>query len=770
MPNPMTPWHGGECPVPRGTRVDARHRDGEEYFDARAGEPGSRARSWHHDEGSVGDIVAWRLHEARTDWGGMPTRRIDSQMAHYQQIWREAYGARPQQPARVHAADVSTAASGRASLQAYVDDDIDPPTDRPPKGMPTMLKLPAEQKALDLSLTPMAAMIDLLPSPEAYKSLIDRLLVHTTLQLGNRLPGRSMTFRLELGAGRRRNLDRLRDTASALGALAAGNQIVVPCTAEHMAVVAEALGRALDYADLTHNHQQQLLWFGATQFGDTPTAETFLHATSHVPFDGDQSNASFETSLAANGLSAGVCLPLHRLALWQHRELIRLREGPYVAIPEALAKRMDTETLLREIPHLATKGSNKGKIAYTESTRKGVEDIQSVMKPGKYLRRVLKDTVSDQELKDMVAELYSAADFEIKTTAEADKIAEVYMDGPNSCMSHGRDKFQNTIDTDGDWRHPTEAYAHPDSAIELAWVEVQGRPAARVLINTQEKLHSTRYTSDWCRGAKGALDEWLIEQGFRYSPEALDGQPMAIIPLQNGGVLCPYIDASGRPVDDELIIGEGEFHAPHDKGYFYLDGRDAEEDGDEDEGHCDYGDHICHIEDLMAIDGHGDVCDGCRMDNFVRAFVNGSDCTYWMHEDDVIDLGITAGSRYDSADHVADDFDQWQRLDVVPLHDDGYALRTDTLELGDEDGDALDEFVHTDEVWQDPGSAPTAAVDCVEIDGLAIALEHAWFDTTNSEWCLTTDRDPEDDEDLIQVSRYVWRERDSADNVIDECA
>lgn len=60
------PWYSGECPVPRGTLVDVKHRDGEVYrrVPARyaAFEGNGSAYDWEHD-GSVGDIIAYRVSE-----------------------------------------------------------------------------------------------------------------------------------------------------------------------------------------------------------------------------------------------------------------------------------------------------------------------------------------------------------------------------------------------------------------------------------------------------------------------------------------------------------------------------------------------------------------------------------------------------------------------------------------------------------------------------------------------------------------------------------
>jgi hypothetical protein len=63
-------WGGGECPVPRGTLVDVRYRNGEEnhhigagiFFDDTGSNPDINAEDWNND-GSPLDIIAYRLHQ-----------------------------------------------------------------------------------------------------------------------------------------------------------------------------------------------------------------------------------------------------------------------------------------------------------------------------------------------------------------------------------------------------------------------------------------------------------------------------------------------------------------------------------------------------------------------------------------------------------------------------------------------------------------------------------------------------------------------------------
>lgn len=70
MGNEWIEWNGGECPVERGTLIDAKFRNGEETYHAKAGfrydDGGSNENycttDWDH-LGTDEDIVAYRLSE-----------------------------------------------------------------------------------------------------------------------------------------------------------------------------------------------------------------------------------------------------------------------------------------------------------------------------------------------------------------------------------------------------------------------------------------------------------------------------------------------------------------------------------------------------------------------------------------------------------------------------------------------------------------------------------------------------------------------------------
>lgn len=316
----------------------------------------------------------------------------------------------------------------------------------------------------------------------------------------------------------------------------------------------------------------------------------------------------------------GNVIQADKIPLYALRELKRISDSEYTELPPAVRQHIPADVYAAEVPHLAVKGANAGKVAYTENATKGDNDVQSVMKPGKYIRRVMKNAdINDQELKDMVAEMQSASRVEIRTTRDPEEARWVYMNGPDSCMAHGEDRFGDTFDEDDTWRHPMEALFFEDGSggVELVYALANnGRPAARVLTNAEVNTYPSVYGADWMPAARAILEEWLTENGYMQCPNALANLPIPLIRLNTPGkILCPYIDSNNLGVDvnhstDELTIG-GPFEADYDDGFIDL-----------------HSNHIeCHNcgdrfdEDDMtfvdSVDEH--VCDSCIEDDYVDA-------------------------------------------------------------------------------------------------------------------------------------------------------
>lgn len=411
----------------------------------------------------------------------------------------------------------------------------------------------------------------------------------------------------------------------------------------------------------------------------------------------------------------GYMVPASRVPLYTLRELRRLAECEYTELPEDVRESIPPEIYAAEVPHLAVKGTNAGKIAYTENATKGDNDVQSVMKPGKYIRRVMKESnVSDQELKDMVAEMQSASRVDIMTTRDPEEAKWVYMNGPDSCMTHGEDRFNETFDEDDVWRHPMEALFFEDGSgeVELVYAMANnGRPAARVLTNAEINTYPIVYGADWMPAAKAILEEWLNNEGYKQTPDALQGLKIPMIELNTSGkVLCPYIDSNNLGVDPGISAGTmtigGEYEADYDDGFIDLHSNRlaCHECGDRYDD-----DDMVFVE---SVDEH--VCDTCLEDNFVEAL--DEDGSVDLHRDidcEHLDHPVTADSGCGRVqiNHIT------ERVTDGELEDYGLCRSHRGIVEEQDDcmmADDIEEWVLIDEIETDTSNEPESVSPAAE--------------------------------------------------------
>lgn len=424
----------------------------------------------------------------------------------------------------------------------------------------------------------------------------------------------------------------------------------------------------------------------------------------------------------------------NRLKVYSLRELNRIDSGEYIPLPENIVGNIDPKIMIGEVPHLATKDGNRGKIAYTENSKKGAADVQSIMKPGKYLRRVLKEDISDSALKEVVAALHGAASLEVKVTADPETAKWVYMNGPSSCMSKGQSFFNETVDENDCWRHPIEALFDHDNDIALVYVMHNGRPCARALLNTDKMEYPTTYIGDWAKASKPVLDSWLEAEGYEENSEALDGQEIAKINVGADRYLCPYIDVGNLGVEfefDHMVIG-GEFKAHYNNGYV------SERDG-EDRGSCEGCDEVYRLEEmtLSEWDDHS-YCEGCYDETFCRALSSSGTSVETMPTDLTIELPRRVTVQYEDVYLAHEEIDNDGLIQVSLVRPHNTDEIYDVFEcLCDDEG----EWVHCDDVFG-TNDAPdlengrhttkTHAID--PTDDEVIRLGHMVWVVDKNEW------------------------------------
>jgi hypothetical protein len=204
---------------------------------------------------------------------------------------------------------------------------------------------------------------------------------------------------------------------------------------------------------------------------------------------------------------------------WRAREAQRLRDETYSPLPWTLEPIPD---------HFAHVSIDKGSmVAFTPDEAKGQIDIQTRMKPGRYLAKFYPHLTGD-EVRALAVELDKAN--EVRFAETADDMETVYTNGPNSCMSHDASDYASPI-------HPVRVYAAGDLAVaylsSVALGEDDFRASARALCWPAKKLYGRIY------GDSGRLAPALAALG--YEEGELDGAKVRKV--RHGSLyVLPYID------------------------------------------------------------------------------------------------------------------------------------------------------------------------------------------------------------------------------------
>lgn len=237
---------------------------------------------------------------------------------------------------------------------------------------------------------------------------------------------------------------------------------------------------------------------------------------------------------------------------WQEREAIKFIDGTYKRVPWYTESfYLNSEHCGIHFAHVSTQDSSM--VAYTHNPDKGVADLQTMIKPGRYLTRFFKDKLSPNQIRDWAAAFASANEsHDIHFESTQDGIERVYVDGPSSCMSYTLDsrEFQSHM-------HPVRVYAAGD--IRIAYLKRgNGRITARALV----------YKNYHCRvyGDNSRLTRLLESKGF----ERGSFQGARILKIENdigensGEYILPYID-SGEAEDGDISAASVADHGDHFK-------------------------------------------------------------------------------------------------------------------------------------------------------------------------------------------------------------
>jgi len=334
---------------------------------------------------------------------------------------------------------------------------------------------------------------------------------------------------------------------------------------------------------------------------------------------------------------------------WKERETKRFQDGAYKHVPWETQKWWKgTKPCLEHFAHVSIE--RDAKIAFTMDAHQGSSDIQTRIKPGRYLERYFGDVLSGDEIRRWVAEFsvtYEPNKLNLATKPK--EILDVYVNGPTSCMTHPMPQFISRLVK----KHPVEAYAGGDLAV--AFLEGDGRAPcedcnelcdgcdgealtynARAVVWPEKKIYGRIY------GDADRMHLVLKKAGYSAS-NAFAGAKLARIPVSmkllaghvskcNGAFVCPYLDSNTLVRDDgtHLIIDDvkGTMNARQTHG-LCIDNRIKCEGC----GQLDMPEEFVRVMDKTG-DRSNSACSACVRDN--TKFVIDANSGHYCLRKDVI--------------------------------------------------------------------------------------------------------------------------------------
>lgn len=228
--------------------------------------------------------------------------------------------------------------------------------------------------------------------------------------------------------------------------------------------------------------------------------------------------------------------PIHLHSItWHEREEMRLAFGIYARPSWKLPP------IPGHYAHVSIEES--AFIAYTADEKKGERDIQTRIKPGRYLAKFYPDM--DPELVNKTQAQVASLKNGVCFATTEDDILRVFKEGPQSCMSHDLGQY-------GLSQHPVTAYA--DGDLHIAYLcDNRGRITARCTAWPEKKIYYQGY------GDTHKLNAGLNALGYRSGGEfCFEGAKIKrILDKRNPTrIIVPAIDGNRRfnPVDKEWLV------------------------------------------------------------------------------------------------------------------------------------------------------------------------------------------------------------------------
>ncbi len=217
---------------------------------------------------------------------------------------------------------------------------------------------------------------------------------------------------------------------------------------------------------------------------------------------------------------------------WQTREQNRFVSGDYQHVP--WARQIWYYPVREHYVHICL--TDPTMVSFTICSLHGAEDRKTTMRAGKYLRRYYPQ-LGDIDISKYCA-TFKSVSRKLRLATTREEIRDVYLDGPNSCMSY------DFPDLDA---HPCEMYASGDLGIfyiENPSSQISrgaNRVAARCLARIDKPEHialSTAY------GDYETLQAVLRNEGIpQENGLHFEGARLLREEVADDVYLCPYVDA-----------------------------------------------------------------------------------------------------------------------------------------------------------------------------------------------------------------------------------
>lgn len=350
---------------------------------------------------------------------------------------------------------------------------------------------------------------------------------------------------------------------------------------------------------------------------------------------------------------------------WHYREQRAYKLHPVAIALAKLSRPRDWHRLVLEWPHQSV--NDPARVAYTQTARKGADDIQTVMAAGKYFTRFwphLPSSVIRDAVAGFIAEQEDSCKFLDATTEE---IVRSVQEGPRSCMRWDECEIERA------GAHPYEAYA-PElgwrAAVRMKGPSIVGRALVHDGTNMRSKQDSGRpvvvrsfkcandepHTTEYSYSDE-KLEAWLREQGVAKQNSWPEGTPLARVEAATShsyDFVLPYIDGGRQVVSTAsskafFIIDGDENGADEEDAFMCNETGGGYECVGSRRSSCDHCGSYVDDDDLTYVESRDEsICDHCLRIHFTHTDYHG-----WVH-DSRVERSVE-GETWDSEKNTPDE-------------------------------------------------------------------------------------------------------------------